>query len=484
MVAEKNQTKEGVASGQDVIAEKNQTRDGAGFTLKGQDAKNETNNLTGGGPPTAVILAPPPKNQTSVGTQVVAAPPPPSTTKMNATASGGIPQKAGLVDAARVSNLSVSLSEGAVSVVGVAAAAGRKSKQGHSVEHQIDGGLRHIPWEMGEGRVLSSVQGGILPQIDESFNCYHNGRPDHAYQKLRWQPNGCIIPGRVTGASISPLKVTRSGFAELLNGTDMLERLRGRRLVFVGDSLNRNMWESLVCILRNSIEDKSRVSKRPGSTSLGPRDYNCSVEFFRSPFLVQEWEAPDSAGKKKETLRLDIIEKSSSRYKDADIIIFNTGHWWTHEKTSKGKDYYQEGNRVYGELKVIEAFHKALSTWARWVDTNVDPVRSLVFFRGYSASHFSGGRWNSGGQCHSETEPIKNETYLSSYPPKMSVLEMTDYRKDGHPSVYRRHRFAAPERQAPDHFQDCSHWCLPGVPDSWNELLYAQLLLKLHQRRA
>ena len=60
------------------------------------------------------------------------------------------------------------------------------------------------------------------------------------------------------------------------------------------------------------------------------------MEFFRSPFLVQEWETPGAGGKKKETLRLDIIEKSSSRYKDADIIVFNTGHWWTHDKTSKG----------------------------------------------------------------------------------------------------------------------------------------------------
>jgi hypothetical protein len=25
--------------------------------------------------------------------------------------------------------------------------------------------------------------------------------------------------------------------------------------------------------------------------------------------------------------------------------------------------------------------------------------------------------------------------------------------------------------------QDCSHWCLPGIPDSWNELLYSTLLI-------
>lgn len=44
----------------------------------------------------------------------------------------------------------------------------------------------------------------------------------------------------------------------------MLELLRGKRLVYVGDSLNRNMWESMVCLLRNSVEDKSRVFEVSG----------------------------------------------------------------------------------------------------------------------------------------------------------------------------------------------------------------------------
>ncbi|RVW43296.1 hypothetical protein CK203_070367 [Vitis vinifera] len=48
----------------------------------------------------------------------------------------------------------------------------------------------------------------------------------------------------------------------ILNATDFLERLRGKKLIFVGDSLNRNMWESM--------------------------DYNCSVDFVNAPFLVQE----------------------------------------------------------------------------------------------------------------------------------------------------------------------------------------------------
>jgi hypothetical protein len=94
-------------------------------------------------------------------------------------------------------------------------------------------------------------------------------------------------------------------------------------------------------------------------------------------------------------------------------------------------------------------------------------------------------------------EPITNEQYLSTtYPAKMSVLEdvirrtttpvvylnitrMSDHRKDAHPSIYsKQHKDLSSEER---YLQDCSHWCLPGVPDSWSELLYAQLLIRQHQ---
>ncbi|KAF9597263.1 hypothetical protein IFM89_016404 [Coptis chinensis] len=274
-----------------------------------------------------------------------------------------------------------------------------------------------------------------------------------------------------------------------------------------GSSTSSSGVKNETSSMNKTVTEQSRVdnytsslSKQTNSNSSSSSDYNCTVEFFRSPFLVQEWELPETDGSKKETLRLDLVESSSSKYKDADYIVFNTGHWWTHEKTSKGKDYYQEGSHVYEDLNVVEAFRKALTTWARWVDANINPTKSLVLFRGYSASHFRGGQWNSGGQCNDETEPIKNNTYLSKYPPKMRVLEkvlknmktpvaylnitrMTDFRKDAHPSVYRKQNLSAEERKSPLRFQDCSHWCLPGVPDSWNELLYARLLIKQQEQQ-
>lgn len=325
--------------------------------------------------------------------------------------------------------------------------------------------------------------GGSCPHIDDDFNCHKNGRPDEEFLKWRWQPYDCDIPS--------------------LNATDFLARLRGKRLLFVGDSLNRNMWESLVCILRHSVKRKNKVYevsgrhdfKTKGYYSFRFEDYGCSVDYVRSPFLVRELFHKNANGLEDEKLRLDLLDETTPAYRGADIIVFNTGHWWTHDKTSRGIEYYQEGNRVYPVLEVMEAYKKALATWARWVDKNIDKKKTQVVFRGYSLTHFSGGQWNSGGQCHKETEPIYNETFLAKYPAKMRALEpvlkqmktpviylnisrLTDYRKDGHPSIYRKKYKTVEEQIAAEKSQDCSHWCLPGIPDTWNELLYASLLLE------
>jgi hypothetical protein len=49
----------------------------------------------------------------------------------------------------------------------------------------------------------------------------------------------------------------------------------------------------------------------------------------------------------------------------------------------------------------------------------------------------------------------------------LDVTTLSQMRKDGHPSIY---GFEGKRGN------DCSHWCLPGVPDTWNQLLYAILV--------
>jgi len=46
----------------------------------------------------------------------------------------------------------------------------------------------------------------------------------------------------------------------------------------------------------------------------------------------------------------------------------------------------------------------------------------------------------------------------------LDITLLSLLRKDAHPSIYGLFSM------------DCSHWCLPGVPDVWNQILYNFIL--------
>lgn len=136
-------------------------------------------------------------------------------------------------------------------------------------------------------------------------------------------------------------------------------------------------------------------------------------------------------------------------------------------------------------------------------DLKVTLVLSSVWF----LKHCRAGEWGGakGENCYKEKDQIIEEGYSGngSVPKMMQVVEnvlqdlktrglkvemlnitqLSEYRKEGHPSIYRKQwePLTEEEMSNPKSYADCIHWCLPGVPDTWNELLYAYVFSRWHK---
>eukprot|EP00261_Vitis_vinifera_P015231 XP_003634905.1 PREDICTED: protein trichome birefringence-like 38 [Vitis vinifera] len=301
----------------------------------------------------------------------------------------------------------------------------------------------------------------LCPHIRREFDCQKYGRPDKLYLRYKWQPKDCDLPR--------------------FDGQDFLRRFKGKKIMYIGDSISLNQWQSMVCLLYAVVPDQSRIFQNANGplTTVIFQDYDLSIMVFHSPYLVDI--EIEEIGR---VLKLDSL-KNGSIWKTNDIVIFNTWLWWYRSGRAQPWDYIQDGDQIKKDMDRMVAFKKALITWAKWVDSNVDFNKTQVFFRGVTPAHYDGKEWDEPRvtNCSKETQPISGSTYPSGLPQSSYVLEgvlsgvtkpvqflnittLSQLRKDGHPSMY----------NGVNRSMDCTHWCIAGVPDTWNQLLYAALI--------
>ncbi|KAF5471491.1 hypothetical protein F2P56_008279 [Juglans regia] len=265
--------------------------------------------------------------------------------------------------------------------------------------------------------------------MSDQLACEKFGRKDLSYQNWRWQPHQCNLPR--------------------FNATALLETLRNKRLVFVGDSLNRNQWVSMVCLVDSWIPPKLRSMHNNDSLNIFKAiAYNATIEFYWAPLLVESnSDDPVNHRIPDRTVRIKAIEKHARHWTGGDILVFDSYLWWRRPRMKVLAKDWGGGENCYKETgKISEEGY-----WGSDSDPKMMRVVEMVL------------------------EDLKTRGLNVQM---LNITQLSEYRKEGHPSIYRKQWEPLTKEQIenPSSYADCIHWCLPGLPDVWNELLYAYIV--------
>lgn len=331
-------------------------------------------------------------------------------------------------------------------------------------------------WVIDDNRPLYSGF-GCKQWLSGMWACRLTQRTDFVYEKLKWHPKDCEMKD--------------------FTGPEFLRRMQDKTLAFIGDSLGRQQFQSMMCMITGGEERpdvldvgweyglvKPRGAARPDGWAYRFPSTNTTVLYYWSASLCDLEPIDPTSLATDYAMHLDRPPAFLNRYLDKfHVVVLNTGHHWNRGKLKANRWVMHVGGEPNTNRKIADiggAKNFTIYSIVNWVNSQLPKHPGLkVFYRSISPRHFFNGDWNTGGTCDNTTpgllevlqdessDPIAAGAVKGTGVKLLDITALSQLRDEGHISRYSI-------RAAPG-MQDCLHWCLPGVPDTWNELLFAQI---------
>ncbi|KAK4344351.1 hypothetical protein RND71_037445 [Anisodus tanguticus] len=333
-------------------------------------------------------------------------------------------------------------------------------------------------WVIDDSRPLYSGF-GCKQWLSSMWACRLTQRTDFEYEKLRWRPKNCQM--------------------EEFTGVKFLKRMQNKTLAFIGDSLGRQQFQSLMCMItggkdRPNVLDvgheyglvQSHGSARPDGWAYRFPDTKTTILYYWSASLCDLTPINPSDPATDYAMHLDRPPYFLSHFLPRfDVVVLNTGHHWNRGKLNANRWVMYVGGVPNTNRKIATiggAKNFTIQSIVNWVNSQLPKYPHVkAFYRSISPRHFFNGDWNTGGTCDNTTPLSEGKEVLQDESSDhdaaravrgtavklLDITALSQLRDEGHVSRY--------SIKATPGVQDCLHWCLPGVPDTWNEILFAQI---------
>eukprot|EP00475_Leptophrys_vorax_P040049 TRINITY_DN7362_c0_g1_i1.p1 TRINITY_DN7362_c0_g1~~TRINITY_DN7362_c0_g1_i1.p1 ORF type:complete len:465 (-),score=-6.56 TRINITY_DN7362_c0_g1_i1:213-1478(-) len=313
--------------------------------------------------------------------------------------------------------------------------------------------------------------GYTCQSVRATFNCQRNGLASTEYLNYDWRAPNCNI------AFMNPLK--------------FLRLMRNKVFLAVGDGTITNYFAAVRCLVESVTQTREfqGVLLNTGVQAQGfdAPAFNATFLTMPSNFLVRAEPMSGGTPDVSKPWRVFLSEPSPDwvqllRY--SHFVLYAAGHWFT-DAPPKTRLYIAKG-RVVTNLTPFTAMQAALTTVRQF--TTASRYRGLPMVLTLSATHtgvaYSGVTGvasckksylpldssqlgfvelssNAMQARNAQVQVFKNFTRFKI----IDVTRATLYRPDAHVKMY-----------GTGGGMDCSQWCVPGVPDSWADIMYSYMI--------